>query len=198
MNGAPLGYWETTLDKVRTQTVATVLREYGPIRSSRYVLSANPLGSPTGQSELSEISDPVLGRLELNLSVSNDPRPTSQDTFLLAFRVGLALKIWDKVTEHLKTRVSGQQKTIQHEAVMLSCSESLVKLSAISNYHRAQIPSETSGHSPSTQRYLHEEVTAATDSLVRLMGGHGYLEGSIADLGYLSRSLTQLTFRESL
>jgi len=107
----------------------------------------------------------------------------------LGLSAGSVLRMADTVRDHLSKRQSHGRPTLQHETVQSEIGEALSKVSLA----LAEVPleSEVSGFElpPATRSLIHQQFTSAAAELMKLMGGHGFLEGSIGNLEYRVRVL---------
>ena len=101
--------------------------------------------------------------------------------------VGNVLRMADMVRDHLSKRQSYGRPTIQHETVQSELGEALSHVSLV----LAQMPldQEVSGFElpPATRTCLHHSLSTAAVKLSKLMGGHGFIEGSVSSYEYRVR-----------
>ncbi|WGW04526.1 acyl-CoA dehydrogenase family protein [Tropicibacter oceani] len=105
------------------------------------------------------------------------------------WRIGVLLKMLDTAFAHLSTRESGGQKTLQHQLVKATFTECFslaeqLRLEAPHWLGAAEVPDLSDPHA---------RLTAATCKAAKLMGGHGYLRGSLNSLECLSLCVSSLT-----
>ncbi len=91
--------------------------------------------------------------------------------------VQLVLEMAENIRDHLSRRQSHGKPAFQHETVMSEMGEAMAKVSL------------ALAQGPETQAYAHTELTKAAAQLSKLMGGHGYVTGALADKEYWVRML---------
>jgi len=106
----------------------------------------------------------------------------------LVWRAGLLLKMLDTSFAHLSGRVSGGQKTLQHQLVKATFTECF----SIAEQVRLEAPLWLDSASSAEAAEMHEALTSATTRAAKLMGGHGYLRGSLNGLECLSLCLSAI------
>lgn len=106
----------------------------------------------------------------------------------LVWRAGLLLKMLDTSFAHLSGRVSGGQKTLQHQLVKATFTECF----SIAEQVRLEAPLWLENTGAAEASEVHDMLTSATTRAAKLMGGHGYLRGSLNGLECLSLCLSAL------
>jgi len=106
---------------------------------------------------------------------------------ILGYCAGNVLRIADAVRDHLSKRQSHGKPTIQHETVMSEIGEALARYSlAVAQLDLEKDIVDIQLDS-ATRNIVHRQLNGAAAQLSKLMGGHGYIVGSIAELEYQTR-----------
>lgn len=100
----------------------------------------------------------------------------------LLWRAGLLLRMLDTAYAHLLPRQSNGQKTLQHQLVKATFTE----CHAVAERIRMEAPHGLDSAVAADLQSLQDMLTAATTRAAKLMGGHGYLRGSLNALECLS------------
>jgi len=106
----------------------------------------------------------------------------------LIWRAGLLAKLLDTAFAHLSSRESGGQKTLQHQLVKASFTECFTASERV----RTELPfflDETNALDFDAE---HKELSRLTTAAAKLMGGHGFLLGSLNSLETLSFVVSNL------
>lgn len=112
-------------------------------------------------------------------------QPQALQAVVLALRLGLLGQILDRAFFHLERRESFGKRLTHHQLVKTRFSETNALLSNL----REEIALSLDTVSPVAVGRLHAEVDAHTTQSAKLMGGHGFLQGTLNGLEYLSSLL---------
>lgn len=136
-------------------------------------------------------SDPALAALGVEaVAVSGHDSPADLRALVggLVWRAGLMLRMLDAAFSHLSHRESGGQKTLQHQLVKATFTECF----ALSEQIRLEAPHWLDGKGRSEIEINGDRLSVATTKASKLMGGHGYLHGSLNALECLSFCVSSL------
>lgn len=148
----------------------------------------NPIFDGAGQriAPLGEvIEDRALTALGLEIArVSETGQAPNQRATMggLIWRAGLLLRMLDLSYAHLSGRESGGQKTLQHQLIKTTFTESF----SLAEQIRLEAPHYLDGALQLDHAGLHEKLGAVTTKAAKLMGGNGFLLGSLNSLETLS------------
>jgi hypothetical protein len=136
-------------------------------------------------------SDRALEVLGLELVKTDDPHGgicEDGNAGLLLYRAALLVKILDAAFAHLTGRQSSGQQTLQHQLVKACFTECF----SLAERTRLEVKAHLAGLPGLDTQGRHDEISAATARAAKLMGGHGYLLGSLNSLETLSLILANL------
>ncbi len=131
------------------------------------------------------VTDRALAELGLELVHVNGPATPLNHRAVtggLIWRAGVLLRLLDQSFAHLSGRESGGQKTLQHQLVKATFTECF----ALAEQIRLETPHYLDGVMHLDHQDQHNKLNAATTKAAKLMGGHGYLLGSLNSLETLS------------
>lgn len=177
------------MNKTKTSSLAGALQEWGPQRIGRFQVAA---GMTTAES----LQDSFLASQGIVLNKVSGTHDVDVETkaWVLAARVGIALRAVNQIKAHLTKRQSEGKPTLQQKTVQSELGEALSLLTEVLalvdlDGPLTALPLEDLDH-------MDRCVTEAGSRLSRLMGGHGYTEGGIEYPFYLSHQLWTLTQEE--
>lgn len=154
-----------------------------------------PLYDGTGQDQGQAVTiwkDRALSALGLEVVATGKPAQGEVSARamigVLLFRAALLTRILDLAFAHLTPRESGGQKTLQHQLVKANFTECFTLAERI-RLESARHLEAASGLDLAT---AHAELSIATSKAAKLMGGHGYLLGSLHALETLSLAMASL------
>ena len=152
----------------------------GPLHTGRYAIGG----------AANDVDDPVLARE--GIRIGRDASPPDDPTIFAVVRLGLSLRILDRVTAHLAPRTVGGQKTLRQQSVMDTASHHLLHFSSIANLFDWDLPWRDTRLPAERLGYVNREISEGVAGISTLMGGHGYLVHGTSPLNYLCTLLENL------
>jgi len=147
----------------------------------------NPSQPGTPVVALEQLYDPVLATFGLAMSkiASRDTDAAHfarVDQTIVALRLGLLAKALDQAFLHLEHREAFGQKLLHHQLIKARFAQSGALITRLLEELRL-----VSGHNlPCDTTRMQDAISHHFSQCSKLMGGHGYLAGSINSLEYLS------------
>ncbi|MBD3787206.1 MAG: hypothetical protein IE922_09575 [Sphingomonadales bacterium] len=123
----------------------------------------------------------VLSQLRRPGAGTDGPLPARAAIAVLGLRLGLLARMLDTSYAHLEGRSSFGQRLIHQPLIKGQFAASGALMTRV----RAELQQGPSA-GPAWVHALHDEIDRHSAQAAKLMGGHGFLEGSVNSLEYLS------------
>lgn len=163
----------------------------GYLAAAGHALRAVGCDAPVLGAEIAaRVPDPSLRSLGVEIVRVRGATPPGRRSAVgvLLVRAGLLMRMLDEARTHLEPRRSGGVPTLRHQLVKASFADAHGAAERVV----AEAPHRLDAPRPVCDARAHASLGRATTEAAKLMGGHGFLQGSLHSLELLSLALAAI------